>query len=99
MQSDTAHADIVATKDPSAYITKDRQTLRGKRVGPILHLADERARLAQLTWNNFGIKRLGATIGAEISGVNLTTDLPSRSSTTSVGLFTNSRSYSFATNH
>ena len=44
--------------------------------GPILHLADERARLAQLTWNNFDIKRLGATIGAEISGVDLTTNLP-----------------------
>jgi hypothetical protein len=29
-----------------------------------------------LTWNNFDIKRLGATIGAEISGVDLTTDLP-----------------------
>ena len=69
MTSTTAHSDIIASKDPSAYITKDRQTLRGKRVGPILHLADERARLAQLTWNHFEIKRLGATIGAEISGM------------------------------
>jgi taurine dioxygenase len=76
METTTAHSDIIAVKDPSAYITKDRQTLRGKRVGPILHLADERARLAQLTWNHFEIKRLGATIGAEISGVDLTTDLP-----------------------
>jgi len=76
METTTAHSDIIASKDPSAYITKDRQTLRGKRVGPILHLADERARLAQLTWNHFEIKRLGATIGAEISGVDLTTNLP-----------------------
>ena len=76
MSSPTAHNDIIATKDPSAFITQERVTLKGKRVGPILHLAQERERLAQLTWQNFDIKRLGATIGAVIEGVDLRGDLP-----------------------
>jgi taurine dioxygenase len=67
----TAHQDIVATRDPGAAITQDRIKLRGKYIGPILHLAEERARLDQLTWQNFDVKRLGATIGAEISGIDL----------------------------
>lgn len=45
-------------------------------VGPLGHLAAERARLAALRWNHFDARRLGATIGAEISGVDLTRDLP-----------------------
>ncbi|MEY3034570.1 MAG: hypothetical protein RLZ86_1192, partial [Actinomycetota bacterium] len=31
---------------------------------------------AALTWQNFDVKRMGATIGAEIRGVDITTDLP-----------------------
>ncbi len=45
-------------------------------VGPLGHLADERARLAALRWPHFDVRRLGATIGAELSGVDLTSDLP-----------------------
>ena len=48
--SATTHQDIIATRDPGAHITQDRIILRGKRIGPILHLAEERARLAALEW-------------------------------------------------
>ncbi len=67
----TAHSDIVATRDPGANITQDRIMLRGKRIGPILHLAEERARLAALVWPHFEVERLGATIGAVLHGVDL----------------------------
>jgi alpha-ketoglutarate-dependent sulfate ester dioxygenase len=45
-------------------------------VGPFTHLAAERDRLRSLRWRHFDARQLGATIGAEISGVDLTTDLP-----------------------
>ncbi|MFM7125241.1 MAG: TauD/TfdA dioxygenase family protein [Actinomycetota bacterium] len=67
----TAHDDIIATRDPGAGIAQDRIMLRGKPIGPVLHLAEERARLSALTWQHFDVKRLGATIGAEIVGVDL----------------------------
>ena len=38
-------------------------------VGLLGHLAAERARLAALRWPHFDARRLGAMIGAEISGV------------------------------
>jgi alpha-ketoglutarate-dependent taurine dioxygenase len=44
-------------------------------VGPFTHLADERDRLAALTWRHFEVRRLGTTIGAEITGPDLTTEL------------------------
>jgi taurine dioxygenase len=72
----TAHADIVATRDASVHISKDRVEMNGQRIGPVMHLADERARLAALEWKNFDVKRVGSTIGAEIHGVDITTELP-----------------------
>jgi len=45
-------------------------------VGPLGHLAEERRRLDGLRWQHFDARRLGATIGAELSGVDLTADLP-----------------------
>ena len=45
-------------------------------VGPFTHLAAERDRLDALTWNHFDAQPLGATIGAELTGVDLTADLP-----------------------
>ncbi len=45
-------------------------------VGPFSHLAAERDRLASLRWQHFDAKQLGATVGAELSGVDLTTELP-----------------------
>ena len=46
------------------------------QVGPTTHLAAEAERLAALTWEHFDVKRLGATVGAELHGPDLTTDLP-----------------------
>jgi taurine dioxygenase len=45
-------------------------------VGPFTHVAAERDRLAALRWRSFDARLLGATLGAEISGVDLTTELP-----------------------
>jgi len=44
-------------------------------VGPLRHLADERTRLRALRWQHFDVTPLGATIGGEISGVDLTRPL------------------------
>jgi alpha-ketoglutarate-dependent taurine dioxygenase len=46
------------------------------QVGPLGHLAGERERLARLSWQHFDARPLGATIGALISGVDLTVELP-----------------------
>ncbi|NBU54699.1 MAG: taurine dioxygenase [Acidimicrobiia bacterium] len=72
----TAHPDIIATQDGVVHVTKDRVEMSGQKMGPITHLHVERERLAALTWQNFDVKRMGATIGAEIRGVDITTDLP-----------------------
>jgi taurine dioxygenase len=45
------------------------------KVGPVTHLAIERERLNRLSWQHFDAEQLSATIGAVISGVDLTTDL------------------------
>lgn len=45
-------------------------------VGPLGHLAEERHRLDGLRWQHFDVRRLGATIGAELHGVDLTQTLP-----------------------
>jgi alpha-ketoglutarate-dependent taurine dioxygenase len=44
-------------------------------VGPFTHLAEERDRLAGLSWRTFSARQLGTTTGAEISGVDLTSEL------------------------
>jgi alpha-ketoglutarate-dependent taurine dioxygenase len=46
------------------------------KVGPVPYLAAERQRLDDLTWEHFEVRRCGATIGAELSGVRLADDLP-----------------------
>jgi taurine dioxygenase len=43
-------------------------------VGPFTHVAAERDRLASLRWRHFDARQLGSTVGAEISGVDLTVD-------------------------
>jgi len=52
-----------------------RDDLLGDWSGPATHLAEESARLAALQWANFSAKRIGSTLGAEISGVDLRNDL------------------------
>lgn len=67
---------LVPEKDPSAGLGPSRKFMEdGTPVGPATHLAEERARLAQLAWNNFDVAQVGSTLGGEISGVDLTTDL------------------------
>ncbi len=45
-------------------------------VGPFTHVVAERDRLATLRWQHFDARRVGVTLGAEIDGVDLTTDPP-----------------------
>ena len=47
----------------------------GAMVGPTTHLATERDRLRSLRWQHFDATMLGATVGAELDGVDLTTEL------------------------
>ena len=45
-------------------------------VGPFSHLAAERDRLSALRWRHFEATPVGSTVGAEISGIDLTQTLP-----------------------
>src|SRR5437879_2376311 len=67
-----------ADRDPGARLAAARTKLAPYdiTVGPLSHLSTERERLAGLTWDHFDATLLAATIGAEISGVDLTADLP-----------------------
>lgn len=74
----TTTPEIIATKDPSAHLDASTRTdsVFGDLIGPARYLAPERARLATLDWPAFDLRPLGSTLGAEISGIDLTTDLP-----------------------
>lgn len=48
----------------------------GIEAGPLGHLQAERERLAGLTWEHFDAVVLGATVGAELRGIELGPDLP-----------------------
>lgn len=67
----------MAVTDPSAELMAKRITFPGydTMAGPLGHLAAERQRLEGLTWEHFDARRMGATIGAELSGVDLTSAL------------------------
>lgn len=60
-------------RDPGAVLAARRLKLErwDVGVGPLGYLAAERQRLDGLRWQHFDVKRLGATIGAEIAGVDL----------------------------
>lgn len=47
----------------------------GIEVGPFRHLREERERLAGLEWEHFDARPVGATIGAEVDGIELRADL------------------------
>lgn len=66
-----------APTDPAAGLRATRVQMPGRPmvVGPLGHLAAERARLAGLTWQHFTATPVGATIGAEVTGVDLTAEL------------------------
>ncbi|MEZ5374801.1 MAG: TauD/TfdA family dioxygenase [Microthrixaceae bacterium] len=66
------------TTDPASALDGLRYNLpgySGTTVGPMGYLAEERRRLDELTWERFEVTRLSATIGGEISGINLADDL------------------------
>ena len=75
MTTTTAHDDILATDDPSARLGARRRHNPDLVVGPATHLADERNRLAALEWEHFEVERVGSTLGAEITGIDLTATL------------------------
>ncbi len=63
--------------DPGTHLAARRLELHpfGVMVGPVGHLAEERERLWSLQWSNFDVEPHSATIGAEILGLNLCTQL------------------------
>lgn len=65
----------IATRDPAADLAPTRVDVRGVLMGPVTHLAPERERLAALSWEHFEVRRLGATLGAEIRGLDLRVEL------------------------
>lgn len=70
----TADAEVrPGRQQPGAGLRATRQRLGGydTEVGPFGHLAAERQRLRELTWQHFDASVVGATIGAVISGIDL----------------------------
>ena len=66
------------TKDPIARIAPRRVRIEkfGVELGPVVHVADERARLSSPQFEHITVTPKGVTLGAEISGVRLSGDLP-----------------------
>lgn len=66
------------TKDPIARIAPRRVHIEkfGVELGPVVHVADERARLSSPQYEHITVTPKGVTLGAEISGVGLSGDLP-----------------------
>lgn len=74
----TADPEVIAQADPGARLKAARYSMPGygTQVGPLGHLAAERHRLDALTWEHFDATRMSATIGAELTGIDLREDLP-----------------------
>ncbi len=66
------------TKDPIARIAPRRVYIEkfGVELGPVVHVANERARLSSPQFEHITVTPKGVTLGAEISGVRLSGDLP-----------------------
>jgi alpha-ketoglutarate-dependent taurine dioxygenase len=66
------------TKDPIARIAPRRVHIEkfGVELGPVVHVADERARLSSPQYEHITVTPKGVTLGAEISAVRLSGDLP-----------------------
>ena len=73
----TNDTEILADRDPGAGLaaTRYQDPLFREWSGPATYLAEERKRLSGLSWNSFELTRLSPTIGAEISGIDLRTEL------------------------
>lgn len=74
----TQTTEVITTRDPSAHLDVSRKVDSefGNLIGPARYLAPERERLTGLTWPAFDLRPLGSTLGAEISGVDLCSELP-----------------------
>jgi len=70
----TESTETAGTSDPAGNVTPGRILIErfGIALGPWLHLADERQRLAAPEFDHITVTPRGATLGAEISGVDLT---------------------------
>ena len=73
MSTSTDPAVATAERDPASELAAKRFTVPpyDVQVGPVGHLHRERARLAALEWEHFEARPMGATIGAELSGIRL----------------------------
>ena len=74
----TTESDVEAgTSDPAGHISPGRVVIErfGITLGPWLHLADERRRLANPLYDHIEVVPRGVTLGAEIRGVDLTGNL------------------------
>lgn len=69
--------DVAGTSDPASAVTPGRVHIErfDMSLGPWLHLADERQRLAAPRFDHITVTPKGVTLGAEISDVDLTGDL------------------------
>ncbi len=72
-----AGAEQAGTSDPASRVTPGRVRIDryGLDLGPWLHLADERARLARPSLRRIEVTPQGATLGAEVGGVDLGSNL------------------------
>ncbi len=72
-----AEATTDDLRDPGAALAAARVRVPpyDVEVGPVGHLHQERADLGAMTWAHFDTRPMGATVGAEISGVDLTAAL------------------------
>ena len=72
-----AVSEQAGTSDPASRIAPRRVRIDryGLDLGPWLHLADERARLACPSFRHIDVTPEGATLGAEVGGVDLRSDL------------------------
>ena len=72
-----AEAVAPARKSPTPdYSDRVRIEKYDLEVGPLRHLAEERQRLRSLAWQHFDVVPLGATIGGELRGIDVTRPLP-----------------------
>ncbi len=76
--SSTEATTFVADADPAAGLAAKRvrfPKFPDVSIGPLGHLAAERSRLNDLTWEHFTVRRVAATCGAELHDIDITGEL------------------------
>ena len=65
--------DVAGTSDPGSRLEAKRVRVEryDMELGPLVHLADERRRLAGLRYEHVAVEPRGVTLGAEVSGIDL----------------------------